>query len=193
MSLTTAKVTGYGWKTMDIPGSRVKDRIVNLVEKGRKPRSRKLNPKQKQFCENLIKTGGQKQAAYQMTYGVSDSKYPQAQAYKLAKDPLVVEHTNQLLDKYGLPKDFLVKKLKDLCDAKNDKGNNDNSTQLSSVKLGMELHGMIQKNVEQPNLTINYNLDNNSLSSALHKLNELTKKLELQECPSGIIDAEVIG
>ena len=59
------------------------------------------------------------------------------------------------------------------------------------MKLGMELHGMLQKAVEGTNIQVNYNLDASNINGALEKLTELTRKLELQECPSGeIVDAE---
>jgi hypothetical protein len=61
------------------------------------------------------------------------------------------------------------------------------------MKLGMELHGMLQKAVEGTNIQVNYNLDASNINGALEKLTELTRKLELQECPSGeVIDAEVV-
>lgn len=148
----------------------------------------KLNKEQEDFCNNLVKTGGNKRLAYEMAYGSTSAKGTHAASSRLLRNPLVIERTNELLVKNGLPRDFFVKKLKDLCDAKTADGNNDNSTQFSSMKLGMELHGMIQKNPEVvQSTTINYNLNVDNLNMVLEKLSNVTKKMELQECPDGEI------
>ena len=148
---------------------------------------------------------GNKSRAYENVYGKSTSKngsqVTSNGVYAMMKNPKIVEHTNHLLEKAGMPRNFFVKKLKDLCEAKTlvvtklgeRIETEDNSTQFNSMKLGMELHGMLQKAVEGPQVNINYNLDSGSINSALDKLTELTRKLELQECPAGdVIDAEIV-
>lgn len=158
-------------------------------------KDRPLNNNHKKFAKNYIKAHGNKIAAYHMTYPNATRVTAEQNTKYLMKDERIKEEIQFLLDKQGLSREFFMKKLGDLAEAKDKEGNPDNRVQLEVVKMGIEFHKLAPKQQQSnaPTFNVNYNLDAEKLGGVLSKLSEVTKKLQLSSFNNGQVEnAEII-
>jgi phage terminase small subunit len=149
---------------------------------------------QKTFAKAYVDNGGVGTAAYRAASPDASPATAGVGSHTLLKNPKVQEEIKRLLERKGLPRDFFINKMKDLADAQKEGKNGmvpDNSTQFQVMEMGMKMHGMLEQNSQQQaEVNVNYNLNVGGLTAAIEKLTALTAKLELSDCPDGIIKAE---
>ena len=156
-------------------------------------KKKKAKPIQKLFARNYIKTMGNKALAYRMTHPGCSDMTSKVNGCKALDNPIIANEIEKLLKAQGLPKDYFVRKMKDLAEAKDKDGNPDNRVQFDVMKLGFEFYGLSKKQEEKTQVQINYNLDADKLGGVLTKLAEVTRKLELNGINKGLVqDAEIV-
>lgn len=166
-----------------------------LPKAKRKTRSDKGIPqatsRQKKFAKNYLRARGNQTLAYRMTYkGVSAETASVNSSRLMAKEHIRTE-IEKLLDKQGMPRDYFLKKMKDLAEAVDKNGVPIANVQWDVVKTGLEFHGIIKKHEFPASFTqVNYNLDSDKLNGVLSKLSEVTRKLELSK--GQVQDAEIV-
>lgn len=166
---------------------------VDIHKKYNRPR--RATPRQKKFAKNYLKAMGNQRLAYQMTYPQAKLSTAGVNACVALKNPVVRNEISKLLDKQGMPRDYFLKKMKDLAECVDKNGVPIAGVQWDVVKTGLEFHGIIKKQEAPRDITqINYNLDAEKLGGVLDKLSEVTRKLELSKSiqTQGVENAEII-